>query len=145
VTKFAPLFLRQLPDAVTHNERSVLAVVPHHEVTVHHLAMPHFRAERRIDRAVRAVYMGIAVLGVDLLNPRASSQGGGRLQCVGTQSEHNHIPLVRAVIGGVESSPVRTVLMPKASRIRYAPIAAGTASIGTSIQSQATFTEFAKS
>ena len=47
-----------------------------------HLAMPHLRAERRIDRAVRTVEMGITVLEIDLLNPRTSSQRSGRLQCV---------------------------------------------------------------
>jgi hypothetical protein len=45
--------------------------------------MPHFWAERRIDSAGRAVDMGIAALGVDLLNPRARPQRGERLQCVG--------------------------------------------------------------
>jgi hypothetical protein len=81
--KFAPLFLRQLPDSVTHNEVGGLAIVPRDQVSVGHLTMPHFRAERRIDRAVRSVYMGIAVLGIDLLNPRASPQRRGRLQGVG--------------------------------------------------------------
>jgi len=51
----ASLFFRQLPDAVTHNEGRGLAIIPHHEVSVRHLAMPHFCAKRRIDRAVRAV------------------------------------------------------------------------------------------
>jgi hypothetical protein len=32
---------------------------------------------------VRTGYVGIAALGIDLFNPRASSQGSGRLQCVG--------------------------------------------------------------
>ena len=83
VTKFAPLFLRQFPDRVSHNEGSGLAIVPNHKVSLRHLTLPHFRAERRIDRAVRAVYMGITVLGIDFLNPRASPQRGGRLQCAG--------------------------------------------------------------
>jgi hypothetical protein len=66
------LFLRQFPDSVTHNERRGLAVVPHHKVSVRHLTMPHLWAERRIDSAVRTVWLRIAVLGIDLLNPRAS-------------------------------------------------------------------------
>jgi hypothetical protein len=48
--------------------------------------MPHFRAKRRIDSAVRAVWVGIAVLGIDLLNPRASPQRGGRVQYAGMHS-----------------------------------------------------------
>ena len=73
MTNFAPLFFRQLPDAVTHNEGSGFAIVPHYQVAVRHLAMQHFCAERRIDSAVRTVRLGIAVLGVDLLDPRASA------------------------------------------------------------------------
>jgi len=83
------LFLRQFPDSVTHNERRGLAVVPHHEVPVRHLAMPHFCAERRIDSAVRTIWVGIAVRGIDLLDPRTSSQRGGRLKCRGAQSGHH--------------------------------------------------------
>ena len=83
------LFLRQFPDSVTHNERRGLAVVPHHEVPVRHLAMPHFCAERRIDRAVRTVWLGIAVRSVDLLNPRACSYRGGRLQCLGAHCSYH--------------------------------------------------------
>jgi hypothetical protein len=83
VTKFAPLFLRHFPDSVTHYEGSGLAVVPHHKVSLRNLTMPHFRAERSCDRAACAVYMGIAVLRIGLLDPRASPQRGGRLECVG--------------------------------------------------------------
>ena len=77
------LAVRQFLDSATQNEGRGLAVIPDHQVTMRDLAMPHFRSERRIDRAVRTVYMEIAVRGIDLLDPRASSQGGGRLQCVG--------------------------------------------------------------
>ena len=83
VTKFAPLFLRKSPDSATHCEGGGLAVVPHHQIAMSHLAMPHFGAERRIDSAVRAVYLGIAVFGIDLLNPRASPQRSRRLESVG--------------------------------------------------------------
>jgi hypothetical protein len=86
VTKFGLLFLRHLPDSVTHNERRGVAVIPHHQIAMRHLAMPQFRAERRIDRAVRTVRLGIAALGVDLLNPSARPQRSGRLRCVETQS-----------------------------------------------------------
>jgi len=54
-----------------------------------HLAKPHFRAERRIDRAVRTVWLGIAVRSVDLLNPRACSYRGGRLQCLGAHCSYH--------------------------------------------------------
>lgn len=78
MTQFASLFLRQSPDSGTHNEGGGLAIVPRHQVSVSNLTMPHFWVERRIDSAVRTVRLGIAVLGIDLLNPRASSQGSGR-------------------------------------------------------------------
>jgi hypothetical protein len=74
---------RQSADSATHNEGRSFAIVPHHKVPVCHLTVPHFCAERRSDRAVRIVYMGIAALGIDLLNPRASSQRSARLQRVG--------------------------------------------------------------
>jgi hypothetical protein len=77
------LAVRQFLDSAAHNEGRGLAVIPDHQVTMRDLAMPHFRSERRIDRAVRAVRMRIAVLGIDLLNPRASPQRSRRLHCVG--------------------------------------------------------------
>jgi hypothetical protein len=77
------LAVRQFLDSAAHNEGRGLAVIPDHQVTMRDLAIPHFRAERRIDRAVRAVCMGIAVLRIDLLNPRASSQRSGSLERVG--------------------------------------------------------------
>ena len=81
--RVAALFLRQLPDSVTHDEGSGLAIVPRHQVSLCNLTMPHFGAKRRSDRPVRAVRLGIAVPGVDLLNPRAGPQRSGRLQRVG--------------------------------------------------------------
>jgi CheY-like chemotaxis protein len=74
---------------ITHNEGSGLAIVPRHQVSLRHLTRPHFWAKRRSDNAVRSVYMGIAALGVDLLNPRASPQRSGRLQCVGVYGGHH--------------------------------------------------------
>jgi hypothetical protein len=88
VTEFAPLFLYQSPDSAPNDEGSGLAIVPRHQVSLRHLTMPHFRAKRRCDRAVRAVDMGIAVLGIDLLDPSASPYRGGKLQCMGASSEH---------------------------------------------------------
>jgi hypothetical protein len=62
----ASLFFRQLPDAVTHNEGSVFAVVPHHEVPVHHLPMPYLRAERRTGpRVNHRGLTAVAVLVID--------------------------------------------------------------------------------
>jgi hypothetical protein len=83
VTKLALLFLRQFPDSATHDEGRGFAIVPCHKGPVSPLAVPHFWGERRVDSAVRAVYVGIAVLGVDLLNPRASPQRSGRWEAVG--------------------------------------------------------------
>jgi hypothetical protein len=76
------LFLHHFPYSATHYEGSGLAVVPRHQVSVRHLATPNLRAERRIDNAVRTVWVRITVLGVDLLNPCAGPQRGGRLQRV---------------------------------------------------------------
>jgi hypothetical protein len=89
VTMFAPLFLRHFPDCVSHYEGSGLAVIPHHKVPVRHLTVPHFRAERRIDNTVRAVWVRISVLGIDLLDAGASPQRGGSLQCVGAQGRRH--------------------------------------------------------
>jgi hypothetical protein len=83
VAEFAPLFLHQSPDSVTHYEGRGLALVPCHKVTVRHLAMPHFCAERRIDNAARTVCMKIATLRIDLLNRPASPYCGRRLQRAG--------------------------------------------------------------
>src|SRR5580692_7014110 len=73
------LAVRQFLDSATQNEGRGLAVIPDHQVTMRDLAMPHFRSERRIDRPVRTVCTGIAARGIDLLNPRARPQRGGRL------------------------------------------------------------------
>jgi hypothetical protein len=54
--------------------------------------MPNLRAKRRTDRAVRAVDMEVTVLGVYFLNPGASPQRGGRLQCVGARSGRHYLP-----------------------------------------------------
>jgi hypothetical protein len=74
------LALRQSPDSVSHNEGGGFAVVPRHQVSLRHLTMPHFRAKRRIDNAVRTVWLRIAMPGIDLLDSRASSQRSGRLK-----------------------------------------------------------------
>ena len=79
----AALSLLHFPDSAAHDESSGLAVIPRHQVSLRHLTVPHFRAERRTDSAVRAVYMGIAVRGIDLLDPCARPQRRERLQCVG--------------------------------------------------------------
>ena len=81
--RIAPLFFRQFPDSATHNEGRSFAIVPQHKVPVCHLTVPYFCAERRGDRAVRTVCVGIRARGIDLFNPRASPQRSRRLQCVG--------------------------------------------------------------
>src|SRR4029077_18313429 len=44
---------------------------------------PQFRVKRGRDCAACIVCMGVAVLGIDLLNPRAGPEGDGRLQWLG--------------------------------------------------------------
>jgi hypothetical protein len=73
---------------------------------VRQLAVAHFGAERRIDNAVRTVRMRITMLGIDLLDPGASPQGGGRLQCVGVQ-RGRHLTPQGIHSGGAEGSDTR--------------------------------------
>jgi hypothetical protein len=63
------LFVRQPPDCATDNEDRDLAIVPHHQVRVCHLTMPHLGTKRLRDSASA----GNTMFGVDLLNSGARS------------------------------------------------------------------------